>query len=160
MLCGSQGITFDEEGYLPYHKGLISYHRLIRINLSIDMAFGNTSPPQRPLPYRKIRIHQTVWKKKYIPEIHHLTMDHNILPRLRDMEQLQNEKPSSQIIRQYKEIDRLTIKERDKVNYSIRRLHMSQVHPHPEQSNFLNSEYDWPHSSSTRTKENTVSNKK
>ena len=45
----SQGIIIYQGGYLPFHEGPKSNHRLLWIKISHGNYFGKTSPPIGPL---------------------------------------------------------------------------------------------------------------
>lgn len=55
-IWGTQGLSVTAGGYLPFHQGPKSNHRLLWIKLSHQVAFGGLSPPFKSPAARKLRL--------------------------------------------------------------------------------------------------------
>ena len=65
-IWGTIGLSIKEGGYLQYHLGIKSDHRLIWIQIAISIALGSQISPSKPTAARKIILRHLKWQEKYI----------------------------------------------------------------------------------------------
>ena len=64
-IWGSQGITIYQVGYLPFHFGPKSDHRLLWIKIPLLVSFGDKIPPLRSPAATRLRLHRPRGKNTY-----------------------------------------------------------------------------------------------
>ena len=64
-IWGSKGIKIFQGGYIPFHFGTKSYHRLFWIKITHLVAFGDKNPPLRSTAARRLRLHHQRVQKIY-----------------------------------------------------------------------------------------------
>ena len=126
-IWGSPGLVVNSCIYLPVNNGLKSDHRLIWVKISLANALGDNNIPSKKTSPHKLCLHHPAGKQKYISKTRHITRQHNLLTRLRALENHQNFPPLPEAITVYEEIDKILFKARSKSNSSVRRLHMSNM---------------------------------
>ena len=101
-IWGSTGSEKTFCGYIPVNHGIKSDHRMIWVKISLANALVNKTLPSKTPSARKLRLHHPDGQKKYIPKIRHITRQHNLLPRLRALENHQKLPSSPEAIKENK----------------------------------------------------------
>ena len=78
-ICDSQGIIISQVGYLPFHGSPKLDHRLLCINISHDIAFGENKAPYRGPEARRLRLDHITDQKKYTSKIRLLTRENSLI---------------------------------------------------------------------------------
>ena len=79
----SQGITIYQGGYLPFHDGPKSDHRLLWIKISHRIAFGKNKASYRALAARRLRLDHIRDQNKYTTKLILLTRENNVFQKFR-----------------------------------------------------------------------------
>ena len=106
-------------GYLAVTYGLKSDHRLVWVKISVVNALGYKTLPSKTPSARKIRLHNPDGQQKYISKFRHINRQHNLLPRLIELENHHKCPPSPEAIKEYEDIDKILVKARSKSNSSV-----------------------------------------
>eukprot|EP00957_Ditylum_brightwellii_P118020 9001148-Ditylum_brightwellii.AAC.1 len=64
-IWGTLGVQIDAKGYLPFHTGFQSDHRLLWIRVSLAHIFGHTECAMRRPAARSLRMDDTRGQKIY-----------------------------------------------------------------------------------------------
>ena len=75
----SKGIIIYQGGYLPFHNGLKSDHRLLWINISHKIALGENKSPYRAPESRIPRLDHIRDQNKYLSKLILMTRENNFL---------------------------------------------------------------------------------
>ena len=76
------GMWVFQGGYLPFHFGPKSDHRLLCIKIPQSVSFGDKTLPYRTSSKRRIRIRHPRGQINYSSNLIHLTREYNILQRI------------------------------------------------------------------------------
>ena len=87
-IWASHSIKPSQWGYLTFYDGPKSDRRLLWINISHGIAFGENRTPYMAPEARRIRLDHIRDQKKYKSNIILLTREKNLLQRLRDFKDL------------------------------------------------------------------------
>ena len=85
VLWGSSGIFTTSYRYIPVNYGIKLYHRLIWVKTSLLNALGDKTLPSKTPLARKLRLCHRPGQQKYISKIRHITRQHNLFPRRREL---------------------------------------------------------------------------
>ena len=103
-IWGSTGSEKTFCGYIPVNHGIKSDHRMIWVRISLANALGKKTLPSKTPSSRKLRLHHPAGQKKYISKLRHINIQHNLLPRLRALENHQKCPPLLGAIKEYKKL--------------------------------------------------------
>ena len=126
-IWGSPGLVTTFCSYLTVNYGLKSDHRLIWVKISLVNALVDNTLPSKIPSARKIPLHHPSSHHKYISKLRRIYRQHNLLNRLRALDNHQKCTLSPRAIKEYEEIYKLLPKSRSKFNSRVQRLQMSNV---------------------------------
>ena len=64
VIWGTIGLSIKKCGYLPYHLGIKSDHRIIWVKIETSVALGYQLSPRNPPVDRKLRLNHPKGQKK------------------------------------------------------------------------------------------------
>lgn len=126
-IWGTLGISIIAGGYLPFHFGPKSDHRMLWIKLTHQVAFGGSQPPFRAPSARKLHLRHPRGQKRYITYLKQFLRKHKVLERFRALASRRSCPPAPDTTREYEALDRTLMNGRRAANARTRCLHMSGV---------------------------------
>ena len=127
-IWGTIRLTIKKGGYLLFHLGIKSDHRIIWTKIANYVVLGSNLTPNKSTSDRKLILHHPKGQKKFISKLKLLTREHNILPQLRRLEGSIKHPPLiAKSMEEHEEIDRLLVVSIIKAEASVQKLHMSGV---------------------------------
>ena len=127
-IWATHGINISTGGYLPFHNGPKSDHRILWIKVPMITAFGGYSPPTRVPAERRLRLHHPRIQNKYTKSLKQHLRHHNILERLQHLNSNHSVPLTHEQTTEYEDIDNTIMKGRRMANEKCRRIYLSAVH--------------------------------
>ena len=141
-IWASRVIIIYHEGYLPFHYVPKSDHRLLWINISHEITFGENKAPYRAPAARRLILDHIRDQNKYTSNLILLTIENKLLLRSRYLDHMQIFPPSQKFIEEYENTNQLLTKSRLQANSKIVKLHIKRS-SHPVKLIFPNSGYEY-----------------
>ena len=126
-IWGTIGLSIEKLCYLPYRLVIKSDHHLIWVKIPGSVALGSQLSLSKSPASRKLRMHHPKGQNKYTLKLKQLERQHNLIPRISQIEEYQFHPQSVSAVKEYEEIYRLLISSIIKSNDSVIKLHMSEV---------------------------------
>eukprot|EP00957_Ditylum_brightwellii_P211960 15366810-Ditylum_brightwellii.AAC.1 len=131
-IWGTMGIKIEAGGYLPFHTGIASDHRILWIKVVLSYIFGHTEQAMKKPVARNLRMDDEKGKHIYKKTTSTFLRAHQVKERLEELNHKATYPPTEEQCNEYEVLDKLRMQAREKGIKRCRKIYRSGVASHPK----------------------------
>ena len=108
-IWGTRGIKIEDGGYLPFHTGIVSDHRLLWIRISLKYVFGHIKVAMRRPAARNLRMDGTKGQRIYNSTSNKFLKHHKVKERFEKLNESASYPPTPEQCLEYESLDKLRV---------------------------------------------------